>query len=165
MNDAFVVRSSESGGDLDAVTEDGFRRDADVSTEGAESFAFDQFHDDVEFAVGFGDFVDGADVGVGERRGGPGFVEEILAGGGVEAGVFFDDFERDIAMEDFVKCAVDDAHSAFANLFGNAVMADDLTDQGRVPPRNMLMRAWRCVNEGEFMVERQFEFLAYRVTS
>ena len=74
-------------------------------------------------------------------------MEEILAGGGVEGGVFLDDFQRDIAMEDFVKCAVDDAHSAFANLFGNAVMADDLTDQGRVPPRNMLMRAWRCVNE------------------
>src|SRR5882762_6020930 len=163
MNDAFVVRASESGGDLRAVAQDGFRRDADVSAEGAKSFAFDQLHDDVKFAVGLGDFVDGADVGVSERRGGAGFVKQILAGGGVEAGVLLDDFQGDIAMEDFVKCAVDDAHSAFANLFGNAVMADDLTDQGRVPPRNMLMRVWRCVNEAKFMVEVSLNF--WRIVS
>ncbi len=147
MNDAFVMCAAKSGGDLRAIAQDGFRRDADVSAEGAKSFAFDQLHDDVKFAVGLGDFVDGADVGVGERRGGAGFVEEILAGGGVEAGVLLDDFERDIAMEDFVKCAVDDAHSAFANLFGNTVMADDLTDQRLLLVSPMLMRAWRCVNE------------------
>ncbi len=147
MNDAFVVRAAESGGDLCAVAQDGFRSDADVSAEGAQGFAFDQLHDDVELAVGFGDFVNGADVGVGEGRGCARFVEQILAGGGIEAGVFLDDFQRDIAMEDFVKCAVDDAHSAFANLFGNAVMADDLTDQRLLLVSPMLMRAWRCVNE------------------
>ena len=52
-------------------------------------------------------------------------------------------------MEDFVKCAVDDAHSALANFFGNAVMADDLTDQRLLLVSPMLMRAWRCVNELE----------------
>ncbi len=147
MNDVFVMCAAKSGGDLRAVAQDGFRRDADVSAEDAEGFAFDELHDYVEFAIGFGDFVDGADIWVGEGRGGAGFVEEILTGCGVEAGVFLDDFERDISMEDFVKCAVDDAHSAFANLFGNAVMADDLTDQRFLLVSPMLMRAWKCVNE------------------
>ena len=83
MNDAFVVGAAESGGDLRAVAQDRFRGDPDVSAEGADGFAFNELHDDVEFAVGFGDFVDGADIRVGEGRRGTSFVEEILAGRGV----------------------------------------------------------------------------------
>ena len=66
MDDAFIVRAGKRAGDLDAVAQDGFGRQAAVTTECAQGFAFDQFHHDVEFAVGFADFVDRADIGMSE---------------------------------------------------------------------------------------------------
>jgi len=94
---------------------------------------------------------------------------QILAGRRVEAGVLLDDFQGDIAMEDFVKCAVDDAHSAFANLFGNAVMTDDLTDQRTLLVRPMLMRAWemrqrsdKCTS-AKGMQCKEFQFGFHRI--
>ena len=51
-----------------------------VVEEMLESLAFEQFHGDEHAAVGFVDFVDGADVGVIERGGGARFSLETLDG-------------------------------------------------------------------------------------
>ena len=74
-------------------------------------------------------------------------MKEILIREWVCAGVLLDDFQSDIAVQDFVKRAVDDAHSAFADFVSDAVMAEDLTDQ-KGAPRNvsMLRREMRGVN-------------------
>src|SRR5262249_22660876 len=129
VDDAFVVCAGQGGGDLGTVAQNGFRWKPCGSAQGAEGFAFDELHDDVELAFGFGDFVDGADVRMSQGRRSASFLEKVLIGGGVETGFFLDNFQGYIAMEGFIKSAIDDAHSAFADFVEDAVMAEDLTDQ------------------------------------
>jgi hypothetical protein len=64
MDDAAVVSAGERGGNLNAVAEDGLRRQPVSRAHGVQRLAFDEFHHDVEFAVGFADLVNGADVGM-----------------------------------------------------------------------------------------------------
>ena len=74
------------------------------------------------------DFVDGADIGMVERRGGPGFVQQKFCGGGVGRGVFGDDFDGPVALEHLVARAVDGAHAAFAELGEDAIVPEHVVD-------------------------------------
>jgi hypothetical protein len=62
-----------------------------------------------------------------------GFVEQILAGGGVKAGVFPDDLDSNIAVQNFVVGAIDDAHSTFADFGGDTTVAENLANHERAP--------------------------------
>jgi len=103
-----------------------------------QRLALDQFHDDVEFAVGLADIVDRADVGMRQGRGSARFVQQILAGGSVECGLFLDDFDSHVAMKHFVVGAINDAHATFADLGGDAAMAENLADHEQTPFQFML---------------------------
>ena len=81
MRDAAVVRARQGGGDLNAVAQHDLWRQSDAAAHLAQALAFDQFHNDVEVALRLANFVDGADVGMSERRGGACFVEKRVAGG------------------------------------------------------------------------------------
>src|SRR5215469_8110741 len=66
---------------------------------------------------------------MGQRGGSAGFLQQTLAGGGVEASAFVDDFHGDVTVQNFVMGAIHNAHSALADLGGNPAMAKNLADQ------------------------------------
>ena len=80
MNDAAVMSASQCAGNLNAIAQDRLGRQSASRAHGAQRLALDQLHHDVEFAVGLANFVDGADVGMSERRRSAGFVEQVLPG-------------------------------------------------------------------------------------
>ena len=76
----------------------------------AERFAGQQFHDGIHHARGFAEIVDGQDVRMRERGDGPGFALESRARVGVGDDVGRKDFDRDMALELGVACAIDLTH-------------------------------------------------------
>ena len=135
MNDSPVMSADQCAGNLNTATDNCFRRQSRVAAHFVERLAFDEFHDDVEFAFGLANVVDGADVGMRKRRRGARFVKKILTAGGAQTGIFLDDFYGNVALKRFVIGAIDDAHSAFANLCLDTTMAEDLTNHRMLPLR------------------------------
>ena len=81
-----------------------------------QRLALHQLHHDIQRAFALSDFVDGADVGMGKGGRCPGFMKQILAGGGIHGRIFLDDFHGHVTMQHFVVGAIDDPHPPFANL-------------------------------------------------
>ena len=74
-------------------------------------------------------FVDGANVGMSERRRCASFMKEILAGRGAQADLFIDNLYGNIAAQNIVISAIDNPHSSFPDLGNNLVMTQFLADQ------------------------------------
>ena len=112
MDDAAAV------GEVDGVAD--LLEDLDGATGGEEVFAdelediaaVDQFHD--EDAVFFDDceFEDGGDVRVDEAGHGLGLGAEAVDGFAVAAGVWWEDFDGDGAVEVALKAGIDGAHAS-----------------------------------------------------
>jgi hypothetical protein len=134
MNNALRMSSVEGIGDFDGELQQdiGLKRVAgDLVLEG---HAFEILHDDEGLAGGFVDFMDGADVGVIQRRGGAGFTleafERLRVGGDVRG----KEFESDEAAKLDVFGLVNNAHAAAAQLVDDAVVGDGLADHGGNSP-------------------------------
>ena len=79
MNDAAVMSAGQCAGNLHTISQDRLRREPGICAHGAQRLTLDQFHHDVELAVGLADFVNGADVGMRKRRRSARLVEQTLA--------------------------------------------------------------------------------------
>ena len=79
-------------------------------------------------AVVLADFVNGADVGMIQRRCGPGFALEAFQGLRVLRDFVGQELQRDEAAERGVFGLVDHAHAAAAQFFDDAVVRDGLAD-------------------------------------
>jgi hypothetical protein len=134
VDDALGVGVVEAFGSLaEELEDDGGSGGADLVEQGGESAPGDVLHGDEGdgFAgahFGVADLVDGDDVGMGEPAGGLGFALEALlhvaALGFVGDVVEFDGLEGDVAADDGVEAAVDDAHAAAAELLTHFVGAE-----------------------------------------
>jgi hypothetical protein len=60
--------------------------------------------------------------------GSPSLLQQILPAGGIQGCVLLDDFDRHVAMEDFVIGAIYDAHASFAYLGNHAAVAENFAD-------------------------------------
>jgi hypothetical protein len=56
--------------------------------------------------------------------------------------VFLDDLDRHVAMQDFVIGAIDDTHATFADLGGNAAVAENLADHEQAPFKTSFKVSW-----------------------
>ena len=128
MNDPSIVGAREGAGNLRTVAHHGARGQARILAEDAQRLALDQLHHDVEFAIGLADFVDGADVGMSERRRSTRFVEQTLAFRGIKTSTLVNNFYGDITVQDFVISAIDNPHSSFPDLGDNPIMTEFLSD-------------------------------------
>ena len=90
--------------------------------------ALEKFHGDEGLL--FADFVDGADVGMVQRRSGFGFAPEALQRLGIVGYFIGKKFKRDEAVQARVFGLVDDAHAAATEFFEDAVVRDGLSDEG-----------------------------------
>ena len=70
MHDAFGVGGVESVGNLDSQEQHGFDFERPATDLVFERFALEELHDDEGLAVVIANFVDGADVGMIQRRSG-----------------------------------------------------------------------------------------------
>ena len=129
MEDAEGVGGGETVGDLDAGGEDELEGGGSLGDYFVEGLAGDVLHDDVGFvdAVGllggeFAYFIDGADVGVVDGGGEPGFAE--LGGAHLHNGesAAFEELEDDWALEKGVGGEEDDSAAARTDLTNELVV-------------------------------------------
>ncbi len=128
MDDAGGVGGVEAVGNLDAPVEEGFDVERAAGDFVFQSLAIEEFHGDEVAAFEFVNFVDGADVGVIQGGGGLCFALETLESLRVAGEIFGEKFQRDETAELGVFGFVDDAHSAAAEFFQDAVVGDGLAD-------------------------------------
>ena len=83
-------------------------------------------------AVVLADLMDGADVGVVQRRSGAGFAAEAFESLGIVGGIVREKLEGDETAEESVFGFVDHTHPAAAEQFQNAIVGDGLADHGRL---------------------------------
>src|SRR6202034_2464294 len=121
MDDALAMRGVERVGDLDAERENCFQVGWSRDEEVLEGDAFEEFHGDEAASVVLADFVDGADVGMVQSRGGSRLPAETLQGQGVPGELIGKEFEGDKAGLFLVLRLVDDSHAAAAKSFKDLV--------------------------------------------
>ena len=129
VNDAFCVSGVQGVGDFDAEVEEAFELHRLGGDDVLEGGAFEKFHGDEATAIVFGDFVDGADVGVIKRGCGAGFAAEALEGGFVLLHFLWEKFEGDEAAELRVFGFVDNPHASTTDFLDDAVMGNSLSDK------------------------------------
>ena len=129
VDDPGGVRRLQRVGDLDR------ERQQQIDLERAPGDAMlqrrpvEELHDEERAAVVLADIVDGADVGVVQRRCGARLAAESLQGLGIVGEVGRQELQRDEALQPRILGFVDDAHAAAAQLLDDAVVRERLTDQ------------------------------------
>ena len=92
--------------------------------------AVQKFHGDEGLPILLADVVDGADVGMVQRRRGLGFALKAGEGLRVAGNIFRQELQGDEAMQPRVFGFVNHAHPAAAELLDDAVMRNGLADHG-----------------------------------
>jgi hypothetical protein len=103
----------------------------------------DELHRDVDAAVDLADVVDGGDVGVSHRRGGPRLAEEPATPVVTLHRFVGEDLEGDVATEALVERAVHDPHAAHAEDGEKLEMTQRLPDEARARLRGDLAHRGR----------------------
>src|ERR1700733_2853633 len=123
MDDAFVMRGSQTLRDLRGIFHSASRGQSAIVHFYAEGMSFEKFGDEVGRAVVFADVVDGEDVWMIQRGYGASFLLEATEAVGIFRESFREDFDGYVAAEAGVLCAEYFAHSARADWRGNFVRA------------------------------------------
>ena len=94
---------------------------------------FQKFHGDEGFAAVFANIVNGADVGMIQRRSGLCFALETRERLGIRRNGIRQKFQRDKTQQACVFRLVNDAHPPAANPLDNAIVRDCLVHSGGAP--------------------------------
>ena len=141
MHDALGVRGLERVGDLDGQIQQPLRSERLALDHVLQRGAFQQLHDDEGLAFVLADLVDGADVRVIQGCGRPRLTPKPVEGALVPRRLAWQELERDVAIEDGVLRAIDDAHAAASQLLDDAIVRHGTTDHegsGKEDPRRRL---------------------------
>src|SRR5208283_283325 len=133
MDNALGMRGIEGVGDFGGEGEDYLGIHGAAADAVLEGGAFQKFHGDVGLLAALADVVDGADVGVIQRRSGAGLAAKAFESLGIAGDGVGQEFERDKTAEFAVLGLVNDAHATAAELFDDLVAGDSLADHcGRI---------------------------------
>jgi hypothetical protein len=135
MHDAFAVRGVERVGNLRCQFKELLKRDRAVGEAMLERFAGEHLHHNEVASTGLGDFVDGADIRMIQRRRRTRLAAEALERQRVFRHLVRKKFQRDAAAKAQVLGLVDHTHAASAELLHDAVVGDGLVDHGRTNGR------------------------------
>ena len=131
MDHAFLMghrqRPRRLAGNLDGVL-DLHRAGSDDLV---EALSLDKGHGDEGFAIGLVDFINGADIGMIERRGRLGLTNEAAVGVLVLEQVGSEELQGHETVELCVLGLVDHAHPALADFLDDFVMRNGLADHRR----------------------------------
>ena len=109
-----------------------------------QRLAFQKLHRDESFSAFFANVVDGADVGMIESRGRLRFPPEPGQRLRVARYVFWQELERDEAVQPRILGLVDDTHPTAANFFQDSVVRDGFTNHVSPWERQRLWGHLRC---------------------
>jgi hypothetical protein len=132
MNDSFAVGCVQGVGNLDADIEQRLQLESPAKDHFPQSLAFQIFHHQEEAPLVLANFVNGADVGVIQSRGGAGLTPEALERLGIVRQAVWQKLESDKTTELDVLSLIDDAHPAAADFFQDAVMRDRFPKDGLI---------------------------------
>jgi hypothetical protein len=128
VDDALGMRGVEAVGNLDGQREHGFVTQRLSADEVFQADAVQKLHGDEGLLTVFADFVDGADVGMIESRGGTRLATKAFQGLRVLREAIGQEFEGYEAAKLGVFGFIDHAHTAPTNLFDDAVVRNGLAD-------------------------------------
>ncbi len=114
MNDPVFVRVGQGVRNLNPVAQNALNRQPVAWDDFVQPPAIEQLHDDEGFAIGLTDFVDGADIGVVQKRGMLCLSNQARAGSFVEAMLPGHGLDRDLSPQPRIAGAIDLAHPARA---------------------------------------------------
>ena len=129
MNDSLGMRGIEGIGNLNRQIEQRFRIHRAAVDAVFQRLPFQELHDDEGLAVFLVNLVDGADVGMVQRRRGARFPLKAIQGLAILGKFFGQKLKRDEAAKFEILGPVNDTHAAAAQLLDDAVMRDGLADQ------------------------------------
>src|SRR5690348_5733467 len=142
MNDAFAVRGFEVIGYLDAEFDEFLLGKRLAFHALLQRVTFEQLHDDELLSILLADFENGADVRMIERSGGASFADETFEGALVLRQSLGQELHGDVALEDKILGAIDDAHAAAAELLLDAVMGNDGIEHREAPSGQGICGEW-----------------------
>ena len=128
MHDPFAVRGFQRVGNFNREVS---RRSCSIGRPSIRCFNVwpgQALHHDEQVSFVFADFVDGADVGMIQRRGSASFAAKALQSLRVLRGVVGKKFQGDEAAEQRVFGLVHDSHATAAEQFDDPVVGDGLSD-------------------------------------
>jgi hypothetical protein len=128
MDDAVRVRRLDRVGDLGREVHDASLGQRPRLEQVLQRLPLEQFHHQEAASLVLAEVVDGADIGMIERRGGARLPLETLDRGGVIREPRREELERDVASQASVLRPIDNAHSAAAEFVEDPVMRDDGPD-------------------------------------
>ena len=135
VHDAFGVRRIEPICDLDCRHQQVFDLHGLPGDAVLQGYTLEILHGDKALAFMFADFVNGADVGVVQGRGGARFPAEAFQRLGVSGYIIGQKLECDEAAKGGVLGFVNHTHAAATQFFDDAVMRDSLAQQtGKASP-------------------------------
>ena len=132
VDDSLAVRGIERIGYFDRQGEQAFELHRLAVNQMFQGLAAETLHHDEQMSVVLADFVDGADVGMIQRRRGARLAAKAFESLRILRGIVGKKFQSDEAAELSVFRFVDDTHPSAAKKFEDAVMGDSLADHGRV---------------------------------
>ena len=141
MDDSLAVRGIEGVGHFDRQGEQALELHRPALDQVLQGLAAEALHHDEEMAIVLADFVDGADVGMVQRRSGAGFAAEAFESLGILGSIVGKKLQGDEAAELRVFRFVNHSHAAAAEQFNDAVVGDGLADH---VCRMMVERALAC---------------------
>ena len=130
VNDPGGVRRFQRVGDLDRERQEPIDLERAPGDPMLQRHPVEELHDEERAAALLADVVDGADVGVVQRRGGPCLAAESGQRLGITSKVGRQELQRDEALQARILGLVHDTHAAAAELLDDAVVRERLTDQG-----------------------------------
>ena len=133
VDDVAGVGRAQGIGNLNADLHHALRAQRAVGHHFAQAAALEQLHHHERTAAGLADVVDGADVGVIERRGGLRLPPEALERLGVEGPIVAEELEGDLPLQPDIFGLVDHPHATAAQRAEDGVMGNRLTDHGADP--------------------------------
>ena len=128
MNDALGVRALERVRYFDGQRKQRFRIARPPRDPVLERHPIQKLHGNVGAVIALANFVDGADVGMVQGRGGSRLPPEALEGLRIPRQVIRQELQRHESAEFGVLGLVDDAHPAPAKLFHNPIARDHLAN-------------------------------------
>src|SRR5580693_4693055 len=131
VNDAFRVRCVECVGDLNCERHYGFRIHRLSRNPVLQGHSVQKLHGDKGLSVLIVNLVDGAYIGMVQRRGSFGFPLKAAQGLRIIGHVIGQELEGDKTSELNILSLVHHAHSAAAELLNNAIVRDVLADHWR----------------------------------
>src|SRR5882724_9882504 len=124
MDDTFLVRGIERVGNLHTDLEDGLDCKNTPGDTFLERFALEQLHHDERLPIVFPNFVNGADIGMIQRRSGTRLATETLERLRILVERFGKKFQSDAAAKLQIFGGIDHAHATPTELFKDFVVSN-----------------------------------------